>query len=156
MPADKDHPDVIVLPPVALAVCVAAAWLAGRLWPAPFLPEGFARWAVGGALIAAGLATELWALLHFRRAGTAVLPIRPTRAILSTGLYRWSRNPIYLAMFVVVFGLAVALDSLWFFAALGVLFVVLRWGVVAREEAYLARKFGAEYRDYARRVRRWI
>ena len=57
-------------------------------------------------------------------------------------------------MFVLVFGLAVALDSLWRLAALAALCGVLRWGVVARKEAYLTRKFGAAYRDYARRIRR--
>ena len=55
-----------------------------------------------------------------------------------------------------VAGLAVALDSLCQFAALAVLYGVLRWGVVAREEAYLTRKFGDPYLDYARRVRRWL
>ncbi len=156
MAAEKDHPDVLVLPPVALVLCVGAGWLAGRVSPAPFLPPGFPRWVLGGALIALGFAIELWALAHFRRARTSVLPIRPTSAILSTGLYRYSRNPIYLSMFVVVAGIGVALDSLWQLAALAVLYVVLRWGVVAREEAYLTRKFGAVYLDYTRRVRRWL
>jgi len=59
-------------------------------------------------------------------------------------------------MFVVVAGLAVVLDSLWQFAALVALYAVLRWGVIAREETYLARKFGAAYLDYRRRVRRWL
>ena len=156
MAAEKDHADVLVPPPVALALCVAAAWLAGRVWPAPFLPPGLPHALAGGALVALGLAIGIWAVLHFRRAATSVRPDRPTSAILSTGPYRYSRNPIYAAMFVVVAGLAVALDSLWQFAALAALFVVLRWGVVAREEAYLTRKFGAVYLDYARRVRRWI
>jgi protein-S-isoprenylcysteine O-methyltransferase Ste14 len=154
--AEKDHPDVLVLPPVALVLCVAAGWLAGRFWPTPFLPPGFPRWILGGALIALGLATELLALAHFRRARTSVLPIRPTTAIIESGLYRYSRNPIYASMFVVVAGIGVALDSLWQLAAIAALYVVLRWGVVAREEAYLTRKFGAAYLDYARRVRRWI
>ncbi|RBP04579.1 protein-S-isoprenylcysteine O-methyltransferase Ste14 [Roseiarcus fermentans] len=156
MPAEKDHADVLVPPPVALALSVAAAWLADRLWPAPFLPPGFPRWPAGGVVIALGLAIALAAIVQFRRAGTAVRPDRPSRAVLTTGPYRWSRNPIYLAMLLVVAGLAVALDSLWQLAALAVLYGVLRWGVVAREEAYLERKFGAAYRDYARRVRRWI
>ena len=156
MAAEKDHPDVLVLPPVALVLCVGAGWLAGRLWPASFLPPDFPRWVAGGTLIALGLATELWAFAHFRRARTAVLPIRPTSAIIETGLYRYSRNPIYVSMFVVVAGVGVALDSLWQLAALAALYLVLRGGVVAREEAYLTRKFGAAYLAYAGRVRRWI
>ncbi len=156
MAAAKDHADVLVPPPVALALCVAAGWLADWLWPAPFLPPSLPRWVLGGLLIAAALATELWAFVLFRRARTSILPMRPTSAILSTGPYRYSRNPIYLGMFFAVAGLAIALGSLWQFGALAALYLVLRWGVVAREEAYLTRKFGAAYLDYARRVRRWI
>ncbi len=156
MAAHIDHANVVILPPVALALCVGAAFLADRLWPAPFLPSASPRWPIGGALIALGLMTELWALILFRRARTSILPIRPTSAIIEAGPYRYSRNPIYVGMFVIVVGAAMALDSLWQFAALAVLYLVIRWGVVAREEAYLTRKFGAAYRDYARRVRRWI
>lgn len=154
--AEKDHANVLIPPPLALAVCVVAAWLIDRVWPVPFLPLGLPRWLIGGALIAAGLATEAWSLLVFRRARTSVLPMRSTSAIVEAGPYRYSRNPIYLAMFLTVAGFAVALDSLWQFAALIALYVVLRWAVVAREEAYLTRKFGATYLEYARRVRRWI
>ena len=156
MSTDKDHAAVLVPPPVALAICVAAGWLANRIWPAPFLPAGYSPWLDSAALIALGVAIALWAVVQFRLAKTSVRPDRPSSAILSTGPYRWSRNPIYLGMFVVVAGLAVALDSLWQFAALALLYAVLRWGVVAREEAYLTRKFGAAYTDYAARVRRWI
>ena len=59
-------------------------------------------------------------------------------------------------MFLSVIGAAVALNSLWQFAALAILHAIIRWGVVAREEAYLTRKFGAPYTDYAARVRRWL
>lgn len=156
MAAEKDHADVLLPPPVALALCVAAAWLADRVRPAPFLQPGSPLLPLGGALIALGLAIMLWAFLHFRLARTSVLPNRPTTAILSTGPFRYSRNPIYAGMFVMVVGFAVALDSLWQFAALAALFAVLRWGVVAREEAYLTRKFGDAYLDYARQVRRWL
>ena len=156
MPAEKDHADVLVPPPVALALCVAAGWLANRLWPAPFLPRASPLQAIGFSVAAIGVAIAISAVVQFRRARTSVRPDRPSSAILSTGPYRYSRNPIYLGMFVVVAGLAVALDSLWQFAALAVLYGVLRWGVVAREEAYLTRKFGDAYLDYARRVRRWV
>jgi protein-S-isoprenylcysteine O-methyltransferase Ste14 len=156
MAAPEDHANVLVLPPVALALCVGAAWLADRLWPLPFVPALWPRWLPGGMLVALGLMTELWALVLFRRARTSILPIRPTSAVIEVGPYRYSRNPIYVGMFVIVVGAAIALDSLWQFAALAALYVVIRWGVVAREEAYLARKFGAAYRDYARRVRRWL
>jgi protein-S-isoprenylcysteine O-methyltransferase Ste14 len=156
MPAPKDHANVVIVPPAALALCVGAAWLADRVWPAPFLPSAWPRWPLGGALVVLGLTVELWALVLFRRARTSILPIRPTSAIIESGPYRYSRNPVYVGMFAIVVGAAIALDSLWQFAALVAFYVMIRWGVVAREEAYLSRKFGAAYLDYARRVRRWI
>ncbi len=100
--------------------------------------------------------TEFWAFVLFRRARTSILPVRPTSAVIEAGPYRYSRNPIYVGMFVIVVGAAIGLDSLWQFAALVALYAMLRWGVVAREEAYLTRKFGTTYQDYARRVRRWL
>ncbi len=153
---DKDHAAVLVPPPVALAVCVFAGWLANWIWPAPFLPNGYSGRLDGAVVIALGLAIGLWAVVQFQLAKTSVRPDRPTSAILSTGPYRYSRNPIYLGLLLVVVGFALALDSLWQLAALAVLYVVLRWGVVAREEAYLMQKFGAVYTDYASGVRRWI
>jgi protein-S-isoprenylcysteine O-methyltransferase Ste14 len=156
MTGEKDHANVLAPPPVALLACVGAAWLLDRVWPAPFLPFGMIHWSLGAAFVAAGLAAQLWALVVFRRARTSVLPVRPTTAIVETGPYRHSRNPIYLGMFLVVLGAAMGLDSLWQFAALAVFSLFIRWGVVAREEAYLTRKFGDAYLDYAKRVRRWL
>ena len=156
MSAQNDHAAVLVPPPVALVVCVLAGVVANWFWPAPFLPMGHARGLDSGFLIAVGVGIALWAVIRFRLARTSVRPDRPTSAILSSGPYRFSRNPIYLGMFLVVLGLAVAFDSLWQLAALAALYLVLRWGVVAREEAYLTRKFGDAYLDYTRRVRRWI
>lgn len=150
----EDRANVVVLPPVALALCVGTGWVADRVWPSPFVRTVWPRGWVGGALIALALLIEFWALILFRRARTAIIPTRPTSAIVETGPYRYSRNPIYVGMFLTVVGAAFVLDSLWQLAALAVLYLVVRWGVVAREEAYLARKFGAAYLDYAKRVRR--
>ncbi len=94
--------DVLVPPPVALALCVAAGWLANRFWPAPFLPRASPLYAIGFAVAAIGVAIAVTAVVQFRRARTSVRPDRPSSAILSTGPYRYSRNPIYLGMFVVV------------------------------------------------------
>ena len=156
MNEERDHANVVILPPVALALTVGLAWLAGRFWPLPFLPDPLPHLWPGVALIALGFAMELWALVLFHRAGTNPLPTRPTTAVIEAGPYRFSRNPIYVGMLLSVIGAAVALNSLWQFAALAILYAIIRWGVVAREEAYLTRKFGAPYTDYAARVRRWL
>ena len=75
---------------------------------------------------------------------------------IDTGPYRFMRNPIYLGMFLGLVGLAIAFDSLWLLVALVPFALVIRYGVVAREEAYLDRKFGDVYRRFRSRVRRWL
>src|SRR5262249_48840277 len=70
--------------------------------------------------------------------------------------YRFTRNPIYLAMVLGLIGLAIAFDSLWILATLVLFYLVIRYGVVAREEAYLERKFGGVYLGYKSPARRWL
>jgi protein-S-isoprenylcysteine O-methyltransferase Ste14 len=89
-------------------------------------------------------------------AGSNVPTNQPTTAIVEEGPYRFSRNPIYVAMFVALIGLAIALNTLWLLVMLVPFALVIRYGVVAREEKYLDRKFGDFYRSYRSRVRRWF
>ena len=101
---------------------------------------------VGFLFVAAGQAVRLWAAGHLRK----------SVELITSGPYRYTRNPIYLGLLALYFGVAVLAGNAWI-AALGMpLFAVLRYGVVAREEAYLARRFGADYRRYRARVRRWV
>jgi protein-S-isoprenylcysteine O-methyltransferase Ste14 len=81
---------------------------------------------------------------------------RPTATIVESGPYRFTLNPIYIAMFLALIGLAVAFDCLWLFIALVPFALVIRYGVAAREKAYLERKFGDAYRGYRSRVRRRV
>jgi protein-S-isoprenylcysteine O-methyltransferase Ste14 len=90
------------------------------------------------------------------RAGSNVPTSMPTTTIVDTGPYRFTRNPIYLAMMLALAGLAIAFDSLWILLTLVPFALVIGYGVVAREEAYLERKFGEAYRRYRARVRRWV
>jgi protein-S-isoprenylcysteine O-methyltransferase Ste14 len=93
---------------------------------------------------------------RFSAAGTNIPPTLPTTALVVTGPYRWSRNPLYLAMILVYVGLGIAALSLWALLLAVPLVLLLNYGVIIREEAYLERKFGADYRAYRERVRRWI
>ena len=80
----------------------------------------------------------------------------PTTTIVMGGPYRFTRNPIYVAMFLGQGGLAVGFNSLWLLLTLVLFYFVIRYGVVAREEAYLERKFPTPYLDYKSRVHRWL
>jgi protein-S-isoprenylcysteine O-methyltransferase Ste14 len=152
----KDNAGVLVPPPAAWA----AAFLIGLgldwLHPLPFMPGGVPRVWVGAAVVAIGVALAVSALIAFRRAGTRVEPYKPTTAIVSDGPFGLTRNPIYVGMFLGQIGLAIGFDSLWIVVMLVPFFLVIRYGVVAREEAYLERKFGSAYLDYKSRTRRWV
>jgi protein-S-isoprenylcysteine O-methyltransferase Ste14 len=76
--------------------------------------------------------------------------------LVTTGIHSWSRNPIYLGLFLVYGGIGVAAGSLWALIVAVPLAITIRYGVVAREEAYLERRFGDAYRDYKAHVRRWL
>lgn len=155
MAASDDKPGVIAPPPVlyggALAVGAGLDWLI----PLPLLAPGAGQ-APGIALIAAGLALALWCVLLFHRAGTAVEPYKPSTAIVSSGPYRFSRNPIYVALTVVSFGIGLWANSAWMLGLLLPTLVIMRIAVIGPEERYLEAKFGAEYLDYKARVRRWL
>jgi protein-S-isoprenylcysteine O-methyltransferase Ste14 len=151
-----DTANVIVRPPIAWALAVLVALALQWLMPLPFMPAAAPAGWVGGAVFAIALALFAWAIATVTRAGSNVPTSMPTTTIVDAGPYRFTRNPIYLGMIVGLIGLGIAFDSLWLFVALVPFALVIRHGVVAREEAYLERRFGDVYRRYRSRVRRWL
>ena len=111
---------------------------------------------LGAILILAGLAIALLGALALRRAGTAIPPNRPTTELVTDGPYRYSRNPLYLALTLIYAGVGLIADDLWILILLVPLLLLIHWGVVVREERYLEAKFGEAYRRYKERVRRWL
>ncbi len=98
----------------------------------------------------------IWAVRHFRKQETSFDVRKPASRLITSGPFRWSRNPIYLAMSMLVFGIAVAMGSIWVLLSLVPALIIMHYGVIIREEAYLERKFGEDYVDYKSNVRRWI
>ncbi|HTV33617.1 MAG TPA: isoprenylcysteine carboxylmethyltransferase family protein [Methylocella sp.] len=126
------------------------------LSPAPLMSFGtFMPW-IGGTVFAAGFALAIWSRAALRKIGTPMVPGKPTSAIATDGAYGFSRNPIYVAMLLGQIGLAIGLNNAWLLAATAPLYLVLRYGIVAREETYLERKFGSHYIAYKARVPRWF
>jgi protein-S-isoprenylcysteine O-methyltransferase Ste14 len=152
----RDAANVVIPPPLAWALAFLLGLGADRLYPLAVMPAGIPHAWIGGIVVAAGVGLAVWAVVTFRKAGTRVEPHKPTTAIVARGPYGLTRNPIYLGMFLGQIGLAIGFDSLWILAMLAPLFLVIRYGVVAREEAYLERKFGKVYLDYKSRTRRWL
>jgi protein-S-isoprenylcysteine O-methyltransferase Ste14 len=94
--------------------------------------------------------------IRFKRAGTPVIPFKPSTALVTDGAYRFTRNPIYLGMVALYVALAVGLGILWSFLFLPFVILAVDRLVIAREEPYLERRFGQDYVAYKQRVRRWI
>ena len=153
----SDTSGVRVLPPLIYAGLFLAGYavhrvLPLRLWGAP---PAAAR-LVGWGLILAGVLLAASAVMLFRRAGTTPNPTRPTTALVLHGPYRFTRNPMYVGLGLCYLGTALLVNSIWPLILLpGLIALVQRW-VIAPEEAYLERKFGAEYRSYRTQVRRWL
>ena len=155
----RDNSGVVAPPPpiygAGIALGLAAYWLA----PLPLWPAGVAsgpRWTTGAVLFAAAGLLAAWAMLRFSRAGTPVPTWRPTTALVVEGPYRFSRNPIYVALSLAYASLGIGFDNAWLLALLAPVLAVVRYGVVAREERYLEQRFGDDYRRYKARVRRWL
>jgi len=159
-PQDRDAATAGVLtrPPVLYLACLILGLVLDHVLPLPFpLPQTFwARWMAGGGLIVLGVAIAAAGIGNFSRAATPVPSNQPVRALVTSGIHGHSRNPIYVGLFLLYAGIGVAARSPWVLILTLPLAVTLRYGVVAREEAYLERRFGDAYRDYKARVRRWV
>jgi protein-S-isoprenylcysteine O-methyltransferase Ste14 len=152
-----DVAGVIALPPLIFLGFLAAAAVLEAVVPFPVLAaHAFPRYLAGAALAAAGFVMIVMGTRRFQAAGTNVPPNLPTTALVVDGIYRRTRNPLYLGMILVYLGLGVDAGSFWAIGLVVPLLWVINTGVIAREERYLERKFGDAYRAYKARVRRWV
>ncbi len=152
---EGDIAGVIAPPPLIFLAGLVVGFALEALLPGVDLPA-LVEWGLGSLLVVAGLGLLLTFNASFSRRGTAVEPWKPTTAIVTTGPYRFTRNPAYLGMALTYVGIAVLSSAVWVLLPLPFVLVVIDRGVIAREERYLERKFGEEYLAFKRSVRRWI
>src|SRR4030095_13868078 len=147
--SDSGTAGVIARPPLLLLAALLLGFVSDRLLPLPLPGPRIAlvHWSIAGPLILIGLALAAAGIRNFSRAGTPVPTNEPTRALVTTGIHGWTRNPIYLGMFFLYGGIGVAAQSPWILILTLPLALTIRYGVVAREEAYLERRFGDGYLD---------
>jgi protein-S-isoprenylcysteine O-methyltransferase Ste14 len=144
-----------VIPPVYLLISLLLMLVLHyqlpllRLIPVPYTYTGI-------SLIIAGLALAILGAGMFRRADTPVRPFQKSTTLLVHGLFRYSRNPMYLGLLLILLGTAILLGSLSPFLVILVFFVIIQEGYVKHEERFLEELFGEAYRSYKRRVRRWF
>jgi protein-S-isoprenylcysteine O-methyltransferase Ste14 len=155
---DTGTAGVIARPPLLFLAALLLGLASDRLLPLPFAVPGgnLVRWTVASSLIVIGLGLAAAGIRNFSRSATPVPTNEPTRALVTTGIHGWTRNPIYLGLFLVYGGIGIAAHSPWILVLTLPLAITIRYGVVAREEAYLERRFRDAYRDYKAHVRRWL
>lgn len=152
-----DHAGVRFPPPLIFLGFLLTGYLIGQqIGPESLgLPVDIRR-GIAFVLVILGLLVDGVAVASLRRKGTAPEPWKPTSAIVDSGLFAISRNPIYVGFTLTYVGFAVAMDSVIALGLILPLLIVLDRFVIAREEAYLERKFGDTYRQYKQKVRRWL
>lgn len=145
-------------PPILFSGAVVVGGLTHWRAPVLFFPEDwrFPAAIAGAVAFVAGFALLATATRKFAVIGTPIAPNQPTKFIVSGGVYDFSRNPMYLGMVLMLLGLGLVSDSLWLLLLVPFSFYAVTKLAIEREEAYLAKRFGQEYLEYKRRVRRWI
>jgi protein-S-isoprenylcysteine O-methyltransferase Ste14 len=153
----RDGAAVRIPPPlVYLGALLAGVILHAFVLPLPLSLAPGVRVAVTAAAALLGLAAMGGALRLFRRTGQDPKPWEPTPEIISTGVYRFTRNPMYVAMALLQIAFGVGLANGWILALVPVVLAVVQRTAIRHEEAYLERKFGETYTRYKRSVRRWL
>lgn len=155
LPPEEDRPGVPIAPPLLFVIPILASLALEWCVPTTFI-NGVSRWILGALIVVAGIALNVGGFITQKRAGTDPIPFNPSTRIVAHGLYRFTRNPMYIGFALWTFGLAVLIDSAWMLLAIPIGLALIDRLVIRREERYLERKFGAEYLNYKRSVRRWI
>ena len=151
----SDFQKPIVAPPTIFGVSLIVSALFGFASPTPFLPL-LLQLTAGPAIILSGVLIIRSSMREIAAANTTYDPFAQSTALVTTGIYRHSRNPGYLGLAIIQFGFSALLDNLWIaVAALLAMAVTDHW-VIRLEEKKLSDKFGASYRAYCDAVRRWI
>lgn len=155
MNAYRARPNTIAWPPIIAAIAVIMSLLAELFYKLPF-PDGPAYRSIGMLIVVFVIALDLWSIMTLRAAHTTVMPTRKSTNLVTSGPFRFSRNPIYVGNILLLLGLSLIFSNVWFvlFAMLAA-FAIQKFAI-DREELHLLALFGAEYEAYCRRVRRWI
>ena len=154
-PADRRSPGVHLPPPLVYLGAILLGVALDRFIPLRVLPGVIAPW-VGGAFVLSAVILNGLGMREFSRAGTTVRPDRAASALVTTGPFRFSRNPFYLALAVLQTGIGIWMNNLWILALVVPAVAIISRAVIPREERHLAENFGSAYRDYQASVRRWL
>ncbi len=148
--------NIIAPPPLIYLLPVIAALLLQFYFPISVFESGGWLWFISAILFISSCLVVFWAFRVMLSAKTSPNPYIEANNLTIKGPYNYSRNPMYLSMTGLYLSLAFLLNSFWLFLLLIPLLTVIWWGVILREESYLESRFGQQYLDYKKRVRRWL
>lgn len=153
----RDNAGVWFPPPLIYVMALGLAWLLNNRVAHLNIPYQFGPpVAYLAVFVLVGASILVWAAGLFRRAGTPTLPMRSTAAIVESGPYQLTRNPMYVALAFIYLGVGIMIAGGWALVLLPVVLTVVYLCVIRREERYLSAKFGQQYLDYKGRVGRWL
>ena len=153
----KDHPGVYVPPPLVYVCVFFISVLCQRAMPIKhswFSMPGIVI--VGWSLITLGIFLLLTSFWRFLISKNTLIPIRPAQSLQTSGIYAISRNPMYLALLCLYFGIAIFKGNVWTFILAPVVVIIIQIYVIKKEEQYLMRAFGEVYMTYMKKVPRWL
>ena len=151
--ARVNDPGVRFPPPIVYLAAVLIGAAFDRIVPIQLFPAGLTGW-LGGALVLLALAISGLSFREFIKVKTSIRPDRPASALVTTGPFRYSRNPMYLSLSMLQLGVGIWMNSVWVVVLLMPVIALIRWCVIEPEERYLIGRFGQVYLDYQAKVRR--
>lgn len=157
MAKEEDRPNIspMVHPPIIALLCIVIAYFLGRFAPLPFSAPLVFRY-IGLALTFVGFLLGIAAFLEFKKAHTTLDPHGSVKQVVTSGIYGFTRNPIYLGFLLMVVGLPLNSGLYWGFILAPFYIFTMNRLIIQHEEAYLEKKFGKAYTSYTSRVRRWL
>ena len=153
--SNLDNPRVLAPPPIIFLFFLGLGYFLNRLYPLPFLERPLNIF-ISAIFFAYAALTSGLAFYYIKKSGTNVNTGKPTNTIVTTSLFSYSRNPIYLSMIILLIAFSLFLNILWIIILIPAFILVMQKGIIEREEAYLESKFGSKYLNYKHLVFRLL
>ncbi|SDK75233.1 Protein-S-isoprenylcysteine O-methyltransferase Ste14 [Maridesulfovibrio ferrireducens] len=154
---ETDSAGVKIMPPSIFFCCLISGITLNIFFTWQIMPENWLALLITGIIIiAAGISFMMWGHARFKSLGVNVPTDMPASQLVTDGAHQYSRNPMYVGFIAILLGLGIAVDSVWMLVSALPMTLYLSFYVIPKEEAYLLRTFGAEFKTYCKYVRKWL
>lgn len=153
----SNKPNTIPWPPIITLAAVIIGWIAQKFEYLDWIADISAVfWPIGLLMVIVALAIVAWAFFTFKGIHTTIMPNKAASHLATKGPFRFSRNPIYVADIIIISGIGLATGNPWMLITAAAAIFVIEEMAIKREEIHLKAKFGQDWNEYARKVRRWV